>query len=307
MVPKACVPAILEMVDVVHNGADRACLLAQRSHYWDRLKGDVRKHCEDCVTCKIMSAKPKQEALLLMDPPPSIGHSQAVDFASVGLEGPKKKFLVLVDALSGYSEVFRFLLPLTSATVIPKLTDFWNSTGWPVVFCSDGEPNLDSAEFDEFLANNNITRRSLSAGYPQSNGAAERAVQRFKRLYATKEVDGVPWEEAWTLWRDTPQEPGQLSPARLWFGRPVRHPRWFSPAIPPNPDTLADAKEKFHKRQEGYRQRDDPDNLYKHPVVKWIPRPGSRVLMGKRRGARVKDDPALVLTINPLDRSCRVQ
>ena len=59
VVPKACVPAILEMVDVVHNGADRACLLAQRSHYWDRLKGDVRKHCEDCVTCKIMSAKPK--------------------------------------------------------------------------------------------------------------------------------------------------------------------------------------------------------------------------------------------------------
>ena len=29
--------------------------------------------------------------------------------------------------------------------------------------------------------------------------------------------------------------------------------------------------------------------------------------MGKRRGAHVKDDPAVVLTVNPSDRSCRVQ
>ena len=129
MVPKACLLAILEVVDAVHNGADRACLLAQRSYYWDGLKGDVRKYCEDCVTCKIMSAKPKQEALLLTDPPPLIGHTQAMDFASVGLEGPKKKFLVLVDVLSGYSEDFWFLLPPTSAIIIHKLMDFWNSNG----------------------------------------------------------------------------------------------------------------------------------------------------------------------------------
>ena len=105
-----------------------------------------------------------------------------MDFASVGVKGPKKKFLVLVDVLSGYSEVFRFDLPPTLATINHKLTDFWNSTVWPVVFCSDGEPNLDSAEFDQFLADNNITRRKSSAEYHQSNGAVERAAQSFKRL-----------------------------------------------------------------------------------------------------------------------------
>ena len=187
------------MVDAVHKGVDRACLLAQRSYYWDWLKGDVKKNCKDCVTCKIMSAKPKQESLLLTDPPPLIGHTQAMDLASVGLEGPRKKLLVLVDVLSRYSEVFRFLLSPTSAMIIHKLTDFWNSTGWPVVFCSEGEPILDSAEFDEFIANNNITRLKSSAGYLQSNKAAERAVQSFKRLYAKKEVDGTPWEGAWAL------------------------------------------------------------------------------------------------------------
>ena len=209
--------------------------------------------------------KPKQEALLLTDPPPSIGHTQAVDFASVGLQGPKKKFLALVNILSGYLEVFRFLLPPTLATIISKLTEFWNSRGWPVVFCSDREANLDSAEFSQFLADNNINRYKSSAGYPQSNGAAEKAVQSFKKLYEKKEREGTPWEEAWVLWRDTPQEPGQLSPARLWFGCPVRHPLWFSPAMLSNQDTLEEEKENFCKRQESYQHQDDLGNFFKHP------------------------------------------
>ena len=91
---------------------------------------------------------------------------------------------MLVDDLSGYLEVFRFVLLPTSATIIHKLTDFWKSSAW----------------------------------YPQSNGAAERAVQSFKRLYSKKEINGTPWESAWALWRDRPQEPGQLLSARLLFG-----------------------------------------------------------------------------------------
>ena len=203
-------------------------------------------------------------------------------------------------------EVFRFLLPPTSATIISKLTDFWNATGWPVVFCSDREANLVSAEFDPFLTDNGITRRWSSAGYLQSNGAAEGAVQSFKDLYKRKKADGETWQAAWVLWRDTPQQPGKLSPAQLWYGRPIRHPRWFSPEMPSNPDTLAEARENFQKRQEAYRRRDNGDAPYKLPVPMWTPRPGSRVLMGSRTTPRVKDTPAVVLSISPSDRSCRV-
>ena len=56
-----------------------------------------------------------------------------------------------------------------------------------MVFYSDGEPNLDSVEFSLFLADNNNTRRKLSAVHPQSNGAAEKAVQSSKKLYEKKE------------------------------------------------------------------------------------------------------------------------
>ena len=129
VVSRACIPQVLEVLDSTHNCPDRACLLAQRSYYSEGIKADIRRQCEGFRTCKIFAKKPKQEVLRLTEPPPAIGHTQAVNFAVVGDGGSKKKFLVLVDVLSGYSEVFRFLLPPTSATFISKLTDFWNKTG----------------------------------------------------------------------------------------------------------------------------------------------------------------------------------
>ena len=164
-----------------------------------------------------------------------------------------------------------------------------------------------SAQLSQFLADNNITRRKSSAGYAQSNGAVEKAVQSFKRLYEKKEHEGASWEEEWALCRDTPQEPGQLSPARLWLGRPVCHSRWFSPVMPSNLDSLEEAKESYRKRQEGYCRQDDPGNLFKHPKVKWSPRSGSRILMADRGGSKMKDMQVVVLTVSPSDHSCRVQ
>ena len=77
--------------------------------------------------------------------------------------------------------------------------------------------------------------------------------------------------------------------------------------MPSSPDTLAEARENFRKRQEAYRRRDDGDNPYKHLVPKWTPRPGFRVLMSGRTTPGVKDTLAVVLSISPSDRSCRVQ
>ena len=42
VVPKSCIPQVLEVVDSIHDGPDRACLLAQRSYYWEGMKGDIQ-------------------------------------------------------------------------------------------------------------------------------------------------------------------------------------------------------------------------------------------------------------------------
>ena len=77
--------------------------------------------------------------------------------------------------------------------------------------------------------------------------------------------------------------------------------------MPSSPDTLAEAKENFWKKHEAYKRRGDGDNLHKHPVPKWTPRPGSRVLIEGRTTPGMKDIPAVVLSISLSDRSCRVQ
>ena len=155
----------------------------------------------------------------------------AADFASVGPRGYKKKLLILVDALTGYAEAIRFLCPPTSASVINLLSDFWHTHEWLSVFASDAELILVSRKFDLFLEKKGITCLLSSAGNPQSNGLSEKVVQSFKRLYNKKLDEDLPWKEAWALWKDSPQQPGQLSPTRLWFRRPLRHPGWFTATI----------------------------------------------------------------------------
>ena len=178
--PSPAIPAILEKLDSVHNGKARAMYLSARSYWSPSLKADITAHCDACVPCKKFANKPNAEAHRWLTPPPAIGHTMAADFALVGPRGSKKKFLILVDALSGYAEAIRFVCPPNSASVISKLSGFWQIHGWPLIFASDGEPILTSVEVDKVLEKNGITRRLSSAGNPQSNGLAEKAVQSFK-------------------------------------------------------------------------------------------------------------------------------
>lgn len=65
-----------------------------------------------------------------------------------------------------------------------------------------------------------------SAGYPQSNGHAERAVQSMKSLVKKTWGEGRPNQnelrDALLEWRNTPQSPSGLSPAQWLFGRTMR-------------------------------------------------------------------------------------
>ena len=78
----------------------------------------------------------------------------------------------------------------------------------------------------------------------------------------------------------------------------------LSQEMPSSPDTLAEAKVNFRKIHEAYKRRDDGANLHKHPVPKWTPRLGSRVLMEGQTTPGVKDIPAVVLLISPSDQTC---
>ncbi|XP_029210371.2 uncharacterized protein K02A2.6-like [Acropora millepora] len=82
---------------------------------------------------------------------------------------------------------------------------------------------LDSThQFKEFAREWGFRHTTSSPEYPQSNGAAERAVQTAKRILKKAEADGEDPFEGLLKYRNTPFEDIGLSPAQLLMSRRTR-------------------------------------------------------------------------------------
>ena len=77
-------------------------------------------------------------------------------------------------------------------------------------------------QFKEFAREWGFRHTTSSPEYPQSNGAAERAVQTAKRILKKAEADGKDPFEGLLKYRNTPFEDIGLSPAQLLMSRRTR-------------------------------------------------------------------------------------
>ena len=87
---------------------------------------------------------------------------------------PDCRFVItLVDYYRKWLEV-AFTSDVMSATVIAFLSDVFSSEDNPLELVTDNGPSFVSAEFEAFLAAQDITHCCSSIYYPQSNGEVER-------------------------------------------------------------------------------------------------------------------------------------
>ena len=87
----------------------------------------------------------------------------------------------MIDYYSRYIEVAK-LRATTSKAVIQHLKSIFSQHGIPETVFSDNGPQYSSSNFQLFSKEYGFTHSTSSPKYPQTNGAAERAVKAVKSL-----------------------------------------------------------------------------------------------------------------------------
>ena len=136
----------------------------------------------------------------------------------------------------------------TSNDVITHLKSIFARHGIPQTVMSDNGPQYAAAAFVKFAQEYGFAHITSSPRYPQSNGAAERAVRTVKSLL---DKNGDPYA-ALLAYRSTPLENG-YSPAELLMGRKLRTtvPVALTQLVPhlPNFSKLKEKEKQLRERQ----------------------------------------------------------
>ncbi len=251
-VPSILVPRALELLHQGHPGVVGMRYKARRVLYWPGWSRDVATTVAGCIPCSASAPAPPRLQFFAETPPEFPGDQVAADHFDFGHE----KYLVLVDIFSG----FLFLHPCrtaTSASVLTALQSVFLQTGLPRVFLSDGGLAFTSAQVQEFLTACGVRHQCSTPQFPQSNGAAERAVQTLKTLRA-KCSSPKDLFAALLEFQNTPCGLCHRSPAEVFLGRSQR--TWSMPC--PRPATCSWSQ--LHacmKQNQADRQRAAPRSI----------------------------------------------
>ena len=139
-------------------------------------------------------------------------------------------YLVAGDRLSGWVEIFKSphgTAKTGAQGLIAALRALFATFGVPEEISSDGGPEFSSAATTDFITRWEVRHRMSSAYFPQSNGRAEVAVKKAKRLLMdnagpTGSLNNDGLLRSLLQARNTPDPDCNILPAHVVFGRPIR-------------------------------------------------------------------------------------
>ena len=138
-------------------------------------------------------------------------------------------YLLVTDFYSKYFEI-EILRQNIAICVINNLKKIFARFGIPEKVVSDNGPQYSNTrnlfsnnhEFKKFAEEWGFSHTTSSPEYPQSNGAAERAVQTAKRILKKAAAENKDPFEGLLKYRNTPFEDIGVSPAQLLMSRRTR-------------------------------------------------------------------------------------
>ena len=217
---------VLQILHAAHQGVSAMESRARAIVFWPGLTEDIRATRDSCSACNrsapSQAATPSRPTPVPSTPFESI-YADFFDYAG-------NHYLVAGDRLSGWVEIFK--APSGTAQsgangLILVLRDMFATFGVPEDISSDGGPEFTAALTLKFFENWGIKHRVSSVAYAQSNGRAEVAVKKAKRILMDNinpngSLNSDNFLRAMLQARNTPEPDCNVSPAEVVFGRPIR-------------------------------------------------------------------------------------
>nr|XP_050036095.2 uncharacterized protein LOC126532452 [Dermacentor andersoni] len=120
------------------------------------------------------------------------------------------------------NKLVRKLSRTTAAVVFNASAEIFATHGIPAKLCTDNGPPFNSATFQAFTGQFNISHTTSSSYHSRANGLAERAVQEAKHLLNKCPFSTLEFYSALLEWRNTPRDEQLQSPAQRLMGRHTR-------------------------------------------------------------------------------------
>lgn len=234
VVPAVLRPSVLKNIHEGHQGIHKSTERAKLFVWWPRMAEEIKSIVGACSFCEEHRNANKHEPLIPSPLPERPWQEVAADFCDF----QNKKYLVVVDKFSRWIEIIYVPRADAECTVnkFKSLFSRWGS--FETLYSDNGQP-FASTVFANFLRENGVTHKTSSPRFPQSNGAAERAVAVAKRILAQPNSDAALF-----AYRSTPHTATGSSPAKLFIGRELRS------KIPAHDTVLFPEWPNFHTVQE---------------------------------------------------------
>jgi len=226
VVPPSLRQKVLHALHSAHQGISGMEARARATVFWPGMGEDIRLTRSNCVKCNQNAPSQKQIVTSQSTAPSTPFERIFADY----FEFAGHHYLVTGDRLSGWVEIYAAPHGSNQAGSLglqSALRSLFCTFGVPVELSSDGGPEFSSHSTSEFLKRWGIQHRMSSAYYAQSNGRAEVAVRKAKRILQDNvgrngSLDNDKLLQALLQVRNTPDHETGLSPSEIVFGRSLR-------------------------------------------------------------------------------------
>ena len=200
---------MLQQVHTSHQGPEACMRQAKDIIFWPGMANEICHMAGQCPTYNEYSIKQKKEPLIPSEAPPRPWTVVAQHLFSL----VDKFYLITVDYYSDFWEIDK-VPDTTSDTIVSLTKGHFARYGIPEKIITDNGPQFQSKIYKDFVKQWEFDHVTTSPYHSQSNGKAEAAVKRTKRMLKKVSKDHTDIHLADLAWRNTSTEGGPHSPVQ---------------------------------------------------------------------------------------------